>query len=83
MNINHIGRGVNPHLPDMIQNHGPGYDATFIPTKIFQQRKLLWRQLQQVFASSRFTAYQIKLQVGGLQSYRFGLWKRGPAQEIP
>src|SRR5579862_2168012 len=53
VNINHVGCGVKPHLPDMIQNHGPRYDATFVPAKVFQQGKLLWSQLQQVLAPPR------------------------------
>jgi hypothetical protein len=64
VNIDDVRRGVNSHLPDMIQNHSPGHDSAFVPAKIFQQRKLLWAQLEQVFAPSRFTADQIKLQVG-------------------
>src|SRR5579863_2525517 len=42
VNVNHVGCGVNPHLPDMVQNHGPRYDTTFVPAKVFQQGKLLW-----------------------------------------
>jgi hypothetical protein len=79
VNIDYIGRGINPHLPDMVQNHGPRHHATFVAAKIFQQRKLLWGQLQQVLAPSRFTTYQVKLQVGCLQAHRFSLRNRGPA----
>src|ERR1035438_10441913 len=82
VNIDDIGCGVNPHLPDMVQNHGPGHHSTFVAAKIFQQRKLPWGQLQQVFAPSRFTTNQIKLQVGSLQTHRFGLWNCGPAQKV-
>src|ERR1700684_4721829 len=64
VNINYVGRGVDPHLPDMVQNHGPRHDATFVAAKIFQQGELLWGQLQQVLAPPRLTTYQIKLQVG-------------------
>jgi hypothetical protein len=61
VNIDDIGCGVNPHLPDMVENHGPGHHSTFVAAKIFQQRKFLWGQLQQVFAPSRFATNQIKL----------------------
>src|ERR1035438_8579346 len=82
MNIDDIGCGVNPHLPHMVQNHGPGHDSTFVPAKILQQRKLLWSQLQQVITTSCFATYQIKLQVSSLQTHRFILWNRGSAQKI-
>jgi hypothetical protein len=80
VNIDDIGCGVNPHLPDMVQNHGPGHDSTFVPAKIFEQRKLLWSQLQKVITTSCFTTYQIKLQVSSLKTHRFSLWNRRPAQ---
>ena len=70
VNIDDVGCGVNPHLPDVVQNHGPGHYSAFVPAKIFQQRKLLRSQLQQVIASSGFTTYQVKLQVGSLQTHR-------------
>jgi hypothetical protein len=54
VNIDDIGCGINPHLPDMVQNHGPGHYSTFVAAKIFQQRELLWGQLQQVFAPAGF-----------------------------
>jgi len=77
MDIHDIGCGINPHPPDVVQNHGAGHHATFIPAKILQKRKLLWSQLQQVIAPSCFTTHQIKVQVGSLQTHRFILWNRG------
>src|ERR1035438_2944215 len=61
MDIHYVGSGINPHLPDMIQDHGPGYNPSFIAAKIFQQRKFLRGQLQQMIAPSCFPAYQIEL----------------------
>jgi len=46
VNVNHVGCGVNPHFPDVVQNHGPRHHATFVAAKIFQQGKLLRGQLQ-------------------------------------
>src|ERR1700690_1533157 len=82
VNIDNVGCGVNPHLPDMVENHGPGDNSTFVPAKIFQQRKLLRSQLQQVIASPCFTTCQVKLQISSLQPYGFGLRNRRSAQEI-
>src|ERR1700683_2416626 len=82
VNIDDIGCGINPHLPDMVQNHGSGHHSTYVAAKIFQQRKLLWGQLQQLLAPSRFATRQVKLQVSSLQAHRFILRNRGPAKEI-
>src|ERR1700758_2310542 len=54
MNIHNVGCRIDSHTPDMVQNHRPGDYSTFIAAKILQQRKLLWCQLQQVFAPARF-----------------------------
>ena len=70
MDIHDVGCGINPHPPDVVQNHGASYHSTFIPAKIFQQRKLLWGQLQQVIAPSRLSTHEVKLQVGSLQTHR-------------
>ena len=59
---------INPHPPNVVQNHGTSYDATFIPAEILQQTKLLWRQLKHVIAAPCFTTHEIKLQIGGLQT---------------
>src|SRR5208283_2147710 len=83
MNIHHVGCGINPHSPDVVQNHSASYHPTFIAAKILQQRKLLWSQLQQLIAASCFTTNQVKLQVGSLQTHGFALWNSRSAQEIP
>jgi hypothetical protein len=82
MNIHDISCGIYPHAPNVVQNHGTSYNATFIPAKILQQTKLLGGQLQHTIAPSCFTAYQVKLQIGSLQTHGFILGHCGPAQEI-
>ena len=67
MDIDDVGCGINPHPPDMVQNHSASNYAPLIPAKIFQQRELLWGQLKQVIAPSCFTTHEVKLQVGSLQ----------------
>ena len=61
VDIHDVSCWINPHPPDVVQNHGPGYHTTFIAAKIFQQGKLLRGLLQQVFAPSCFTANQVEL----------------------
>src|ERR1700677_1366736 len=66
MDVDHVGGGIDSHPPDVVQNHGASHHSAFISTKIFQQRKLLWSQLQQVLAPSCFATYEVKLQIGSL-----------------
>src|ERR1700733_5649453 len=61
MDVDDVGGGIDPHPPNVVQNHGASHHPTFISAKIFQQRKLLWSQLQQVLAPSCFATYQVKL----------------------
>ncbi len=66
MDVDDVGGGIDPHPPDVVQNHGASHHPTFISAKIFQQRKLLRSQLQQVLAPSCFATYEIELQICSL-----------------
>ena len=37
MDIHDVGCWIDPHPPDMVQNHSTSYHATFIAAKILQQ----------------------------------------------
>src|SRR5450432_4165305 len=54
VDIHNIGCRINPHPPDMVQNHRASYHATFVAAQILQQRKLLWGQLKQMITPPRF-----------------------------
>src|ERR1700688_2876243 len=59
VNIDHIRCRIDPHTPDVIQNHSTSYNASSIAAKVFQERKFLWGQLKQVVAASRFMPHEI------------------------
>ena len=82
VDIHHVRCRINPHAPDVIQDHGASYYASGIAAKIFQERKLLRSQLEQLIAAASLMTDEIKLQIGGLQPYRVILWRRRPAQKI-
>src|SRR5690348_11085178 len=46
MNIDHVCRGVDFHLPDLVQDHCASHNATCIATEVFQKHELLRRQTQ-------------------------------------
>src|ERR1039457_4282666 len=39
MDIDHVGCGINPHFPDMVQNHGARYHTPLIAAKILQSEE--------------------------------------------
>ena len=60
VDIDYVCRGINPHAPDVIENHGTSHYAPGIPAKIFQERKLLRRQLKQVIAAASLMTHKVK-----------------------
>ena len=42
MDIDNVRVGLNPHAPDLIENHRAGDDPARIAAKILEQNKLLW-----------------------------------------
>ena len=67
VDIDHVRCGIDPHAPDVIQNHGPSNYTPGIPAKIFQEGKLLRSQLKQMIAASSLMTHEIELQVRSLQ----------------
>ncbi len=52
VDIDHVSCGIDSHTPDVIEDHGTSYNTAGIAAKIFQERKLLWSQLEQMIAAS-------------------------------
>src|SRR5581483_5901280 len=73
VDIHHVGCGIDSHTPHVVQNHAASHDTAGIATQIFQERELLWSELQYLIATSRFTPHQIELQVSGLEANWFAL----------
>ena len=66
MDVDYIRCGINPHSPDMIQNHGAGNHTPGIPAKLFQEGKLLRGQLEHVISASSLMTHKVQLQVRSL-----------------
>ena len=66
VDIHYVCCRINPHAPDVIQNHRARNHTSGIPAKIFQKGKLLRGQLEQVIAASSLMTHKIKLQIRGL-----------------
>src|ERR1700733_9034478 len=52
VDVDDICCGINPHSPNVIKYHRTSNDTPGVPTKIFQKRKFLCRQLQQLIAAA-------------------------------
>src|SRR5580700_8555900 len=44
IDVNDVGGGIEMKVPDVLQQHGAGYDAAFVAHQIFQQLELLGQQ---------------------------------------
>jgi hypothetical protein len=66
VDVHHVRRGINSHAPNVVQNHRASNHSAGISTKIFQEGKLLWSQLQHMAAAAGFMTYQVELQVSSL-----------------
>jgi hypothetical protein len=60
LHVNHVRRRINAHAPYLLQNHSARYYAAGIAAKIFEQRELLGRELQQHFAPAGLASNQIE-----------------------
>src|ERR1700693_2266826 len=70
VDIDHISCRIDPHTPDVIQDHGTSYNTSGIAAKVLQEQKLLRGQLEQVITAPLFMSDEFKLQVGVCQPYR-------------
>src|SRR5208282_3786294 len=70
MHIDDIGCRIDSHTPHVVQDHRSSHHTSRIAAKVFQERKLLRRQLEQVIAAPRFMPHQIQLQIRSFQPHR-------------
>jgi hypothetical protein len=63
MDIDNIRGWIDSHFPDVIQNHRPGHDASFISAEILEQNELLSSQLKGLFSPGCLASNKIQLKV--------------------
>ena len=68
MDIDNVRRWIDPHLPDVIQNHRTGHDAAFISAEVLQQNELLSSQLKEMFSAACLATNKIQLKVTNFES---------------
>jgi hypothetical protein len=66
VHVDYVRCGINPHAPDVIQNHSASNYTPCVPAKILQEGKFLWSQLEQLIAASSLMTHKVKLQVRSL-----------------
>src|ERR1700759_1432755 len=50
IDVDDVGRRVEMQVPDVLQQHGPGYDAAFVARQVFQKLKFLGKELDALAA---------------------------------
>src|SRR5260370_20735380 len=44
IDVDDVCRGIEMEIPDLLQQHGPGYDAAFVAYQILQKLQFPWIQ---------------------------------------
>src|SRR6516165_9992975 len=76
IDIDDIGRWIEMKVPDVLQQHGPGYDAAFIAHQIFQKLEFLGKKLDALAAPAGGARDQVDRKIADAQD---GLLRNGVA----
>src|SRR4030081_2345664 len=76
IDVNNIGRGIEMKIPDVLQQHGPGYHAAFVADQILQQLEFPGQQKNVLAASAGGPRHQVDREIADSQD---GLLDNGVA----
>jgi hypothetical protein len=81
MHVHDVGGGVKAHLPDVVEDHAAGDDASGIAAEVLEEGKLLLGELQFSAAAVRFAPDEIEFEVGDAKAGGFRLVRRAAAEK--
>ena len=67
VNIDHIRVGLNPHPPNLGQEHRASHNSASVAAKVLQQDELLGAKVKNFAASGNPSLEEIKLQIANSQ----------------
>src|SRR6266702_1269448 len=82
IDIDDVGRGIEMKVPDVLQQHGPGYDAAFVAHEILQQLKFPGEKQDILAAPAGGARHQVYREIADVQD---GLLDDGvtpPSQQL-
>src|SRR5258708_7122846 len=68
IDIDDVGRGIEMKVPDVLQQHGPGYDAAFVAHQILQQLKFLGQKQDVLAAPAGGPRHQVDREIADPQN---------------
>src|SRR5689334_17864785 len=72
INIDDVGRRVEMKIPDVLQQHGAGYDAAFIAHEILQQLELPGKEVDPLAAPAGRSRDQVNRKIADAQDGLLG-----------
>src|SRR6476660_3635284 len=82
MRFDDAGLGIEVKIPDALEQHRAGDDATLIAHEEFEQAKLAWLQIDHLAAAPDGTANEIHLEIGDAQNRLLALERRPPGESM-
>src|ERR1700726_3516745 len=76
IDVDDIRRGIEMEIPDVLQQHGPGYDAAFVANQILQELEFPWKQKDLLAAPAGGPRHQVDREITDTQD---GLLDNGVA----
>src|ERR1700676_5708099 len=82
IDVDDIGRGIEMQIPDVLQQHRPGYDAAFVAHQVLQQLEFFWQQRDVLAAPARGPRHQVDREIADPQDGLLDNGVAAPAQRL-
>src|ERR1700694_2587729 len=82
IDIDDICRGIEMKIPDVLQQHGPGYDAALVAHQILQKLELPGQQKNVLAAPAGGPRHQVDREVADAQDGLLGNDVTAPAERL-
>ena len=82
MNIHYVRVRLDAHSPDLVQDHRTCHNAPRISAQVFQEHKLLLRQLQNLATARSLPAQQVQFKIENMQARRFACLRAIALQQV-
>src|ERR1700675_1417822 len=82
IDVNDVGRGIEMKVPDMLQQHRPGYDAAFVAHQILQQLEFAGKKRNVLGAPAGGPRHEVTREIADAQDGLLDDGVAAPAQRL-
>src|SRR6202035_392425 len=82
LDVDDIGRGIEMQIPDVLQQHRPGYDAALVANQIFEKLEFPGEQQDVPAAPARGPRHQVDREIADAQDGFLDNGVAAPAQRL-